>query len=144
MDKYYFICHDKPRRTKQKIRYSLKTQCCTMADKCFGSTRSQVRILSPRFSNSSKSQLIIIFLQKSVPSYFPQIDNICPYSTLTTLFRNFNKSLAFMAILRKIIPICPATVCNPTLPKCYCRRIPISFSPLLCAPIGGTPTRITS
>jgi len=24
-DKYYFICHDKPRRTKQKIRYSSKT-----------------------------------------------------------------------------------------------------------------------
>ena len=41
-------CQDKLRRTKQKNSHSLKSQCCTRAVKCFGSTRSQVRILSPR------------------------------------------------------------------------------------------------
>ena len=51
-DKYYFICHDKLRRTNQIIRYSLKTQCCTRPVRRFGSTRSQVRILSPRLNQN--------------------------------------------------------------------------------------------
>jgi len=47
VDKYSLIYINKMRRTKQKLLIA-KKPIATMAVKCFGSTRSQVRILSPR------------------------------------------------------------------------------------------------